>query len=143
MKLKTIISLLMLASLFLVTVDEAQAQRDLRKFELEELAVDTATDAETIVFAYNSYAADRYNLSWQFDASNISGTTAGTATLQISNDKEGDGVWSDYASFTFSAAADTTFIVNDFPAARARLSVTTTGTQSSPLKNWVRWVRLE
>lgn len=143
MKINTLLSALLILCLSIVAFDSLEAQRDLRKFELEELAVDTATDAETIVFSYNAFASDRYALSWQFDASNISGTTAGTATLQITNDRQGDGVWSDYASFTFSAAADTTFVVPDFPAARARLSVTTTGTQSSPLKNWVRWVRLD
>lgn len=137
------ITLILLATVLITATEDINAQRDLRKFEMEKLSVDTATDAETLYFNYDAYATDRYNMAWQFSAANLTGTTAGTATLQVTLDKEGDAdaVWTDYDSFTFSAADDTVFVINDFPYARARLQLVTTGTQSSEINNWVKWIR--
>lgn len=126
-----------------ISLPQADAQRDLRNFELEELTVDTLTDDGTVNFLYPAYADDNYDLTWQVKATNISGTTAGTANLQYTLDKGGTGPWFTAHTWTFSAAGDTTFVIRDFPGARARMQVVGTGTQSSTVDNWVRWLKVK
>jgi len=134
---------MMLAFALAIFVPQADAQRDLRNFEIAELEPDTIADAGTVTFLYPAYADDNYDLTWQVQASNVSGTTAGTANLQYTLDKDGVGPWFTAHTWTFAAAGDTTFVIRDFPGVRARMQVVGTGTQSSPVNNWVRWLKVK
>jgi len=140
MKLKNLLSLCLLAVLSFAFMDEAPAQKGLRNFEYQSMDVDTATNADTINFLYPRYADGLYDLSWHVSAGNLSGTTAGTAYLQYSNSLSGAD-WYTHDSWAFSAAGDTIFVQQYFPAIRARVRVITSGTQSSTINNYIKWVR--
>lgn len=138
--MKRITTILFAMALLFFTFEEVDAQRSLRNYELAEMSVDTVTDTGTTNFIYPKAVEGKYDLAWQTRIRNVSGTTAGTATLQYTLDRAGVGPWHTAESWTFSGANDTLWVVQNVPAARVRVQYVGTGTQVSAVDNLIRWV---
>jgi hypothetical protein len=140
MKRKHLLGFILLTLAFMcMPFDDADAQ--IKKIEYGTIAVDTLDDAETLTFAFSDVTADIYDLSWQVNLTNISGTTDAMVYLEGSN----------CTSCTDWAIIDTVsldanklshiFIQNNYPALRARVRVVGTGTQSVEVDNHYYWRR--
>lgn len=131
-----------LLSMVLITAlaPKLQAQREFRDFEIQALTVDTNTNAETELFLVPRIAYQAGDLSWHVEFVNVSGTTGGTAYLEYSNDLTGT-LWHVADSYAFSGTSDTLFNKPNFPAARVRLRVVSSGSQVTRVLNYVKWVR--
>jgi len=118
-----------------------EAQTLKRGIEYETLDVDTLTNAGTLTFTFSKYILDLYDLSWIVAGTSISGTPAATVTLEASN-CESCADWEDLASWSLTAnGLDTIFIQPSFPGIRARVQVVGSGTQSTQIRNHLRWLR--
>lgn len=118
----------------------ASAQQKIRTFEIYSFDVDTLDDSGTLTFAYGNQAEGVYDLSWQVNLTNISDTTTAAVYLEVSNCQSCSD-WSTYATYNASGTSDTTFVVNSFPALRARVRIVGSTTQATKVNNHVRWVR--
>lgn len=71
----------------------------------------------------------RPTLSLQMETVQVSGTSGGTAYVEVSNDVATSPLWSTYASWTWTGSADDTLIViSAFPYHRVRARFVTNGT---------------
>lgn len=107
------------------------------------LGPDTLANTDTVYLTVGRTLVDRngvYDLSYQIDATQLSGTTNITAFEQISNAYSGD-LWISTGD-TIDIDGTTTVLFNDvgFPHSRHRLMLIGTGTQSTAMTTYVRVV---
>lgn len=93
------------------------------------------TTSENIVFP--RLITDIYDLTWQLEFTNISGTSAGAAHIEGSNCASCSD-WERLRSYTFSnTLTDTIFVMERFPMLRARVVYEPSGTHSTQVRNHI------
>jgi uncharacterized protein with beta-barrel porin domain len=140
MKLTQILAGLMMLLISVVIVPPTSTAQ-IKKIEYGTIAVDTLTDDGTNTFAFSKVTSDVYDISWQVNATNISGTTDVFVTLEGSNCAS----CSDWATIDTATLSGSTlshiFVQPNFPALRARVKAVGTGTQSTEIDNHYYWRR--
>lgn len=119
--------------LFALTVMPAEGNAQLRNFYQETFTPDTLTNSETVVFTPSKYQDELCSYSWVMYFDRLSGTASFTILLQESAGTSGS-LWINKDTITVSST--TTDAYYEFSGAellnpRQRISVATTGTQSS------------
>ncbi len=94
---------------------------------------DTLTDAGTVNMVLESSFTGTYTLAVYFTATNVSGTTAGTAKLQQSIDGTDYADITGLSDLTITDGANTVWSLNATPTVKYRVNVVGSGTQSSTL----------
>ena len=128
--------------LLILAVGSVAAQTELyRLTHYDAMTIDTLDDDETVSVTDSRIVTRDYALGWLVDVDNISGTTAGTAYLEVSNCYD-CSAWARLDTFAITASAtEHLFVVNPFTALRARVRFVGTGTQATQLNNYVLWRR--
>lgn len=134
--MKKLFFLSAILTLFFVTA-QAQTGNLSKSFEVFTLRQDTVvnTTSENIVFP--RVFTDLYDVAWQLEFSNISGTSAGAAHIEGSNCITCND-WERLRSYTFSnTLVDTLFVFERFPMARMRVVYEPTGSHNTQVRNHV------
>lgn len=136
--MKTMRQILLALCLFSFSI---AAHAQIKKIEYGTVATDTIDDAGTGTYALTDLTSDVYDLTWQVNITNISGTSDLQVILEASA----------CASCSYFAPLDTVqltaakpahlFVQNNFPGLRVRTRVIGTGTQSTQVDQSYYWRR--
>lgn len=132
--MKKFFNLLLLCALFFELSAQTSLNKSSEAFTLRQDTIANTT-SENIVFP--KFISDPYDLYWQLEFTNISGTSAGAAHIEGSNCASCND-WERLRSYTFSnTLTDTLFTFERFPMLRARVVYEPTGTHSTQVRNHV------
>lgn len=113
---------------------------------LYTLGPDTLTNGDTVYVTIPRALVDRnaaYDVSYQVEATQLSGTTNLTATHQRSNPYNGDFWITTADSIDLDGSSRDLLEVAGFMGSRTRLQVISTGTQSTAITTYARVIKRE